>query len=185
MKPTLSLLHTGCTRTLDLAIQDERKRYAAERLDFHDHFDFTTVHGIQRALRGGPCLDKHFERSRADVVTALLEAQQESPHRLWELLLIQAFEQVLVRRRRAISREESVALDDAVLEAFLGSLHEIPYEVAVEDLKRHVLTTSRRALAKVMRDDLTEENGRMPLPPESGVVCLVEHDDESDPPEVA
>ena len=87
-----------------------------------------------------------------------------------------------MRRRRALWREEDVALDDAVFEAFLGAIQDIPCSVAEEDLKRHVLTTSRRALAKVMRDDFTEENGRMPLPPESGVVCLVEHDDESDPP---
>ena len=67
-----------------------------------------------------------------------------------------------------------------MLEAFLGAIQDIPCSVAEEDLKRHVLTTSRRALAELARGDFAEQSAHVPEAPESGVVCLVE-DDESEP----
>lgn len=46
-----SLMIPGFTRSLDSAIADQRVRHAAERLDFHAHFEFMTVEKLLRILR--------------------------------------------------------------------------------------------------------------------------------------
>lgn len=145
-----SLLHIGCTRILDNVILEQRIRYAAERDDFHTYFEFATVRDIQRILRGQtPREDVH--ESRRDTVIDLLCAQQRSPHTLWTLLLIQAFEDDLIARRRALSETEDVALDNLVLGTFIEALDAIPHLVEAEDLRRWVLHASRRALVRVAK----------------------------------
>jgi hypothetical protein len=134
-----SLLHLGCTRTLDLAIAQERVRYAAERTDFHDFFDCTTLAQIQRTLRGTPGGHAH-----SVVVNALLRAQRDSPHLLWTLLLLQAFEETLVLRRRALalSTDEDPELDAVVLESFLAALENMPDHLEGYRLRAYALKVS-------------------------------------------
>src|SRR5580692_8165000 len=97
-----SLLQTGCTRSLDATINNVRAAYAAERDDFHTYFSTETVRDIQRILRSGARPDERGDGCRG-VVLRLLDAQRRSPHTLWKLLLVQAFEPTLVKRRRARS----------------------------------------------------------------------------------
>jgi len=117
----LSLLHSGCTRVLDLAILEERVRYAQERVDYHELTRDRPVQAIQRILRDRNAPDRRFW-----VIADLLEAQRTNPHRLWELLLVQAFESTLVRRRLAVSVLPNAALAELVLHTFLEALQYPP-----------------------------------------------------------
>ena len=146
----LSLLHIGSTRVLDTAIVDERALYASERLDFHSFFEFRTVRDIQRVLRR-QARDANAAQDRLGVVRDLLDAQQQSPHRLWTLLLLQAFEPELLRRRREISLEEDVALDNVLVETFIEAVTDIPEGVCVVHLRAYVLRVSREKLSDAMR----------------------------------
>ena len=188
----LSLLHIGCTRVLDTAIADQRKRYAAERIDFHTYFPFKTIRDIQRILREPPSEDDYEyddeDEGSADrrsiAVQDLLRAQQESPHKLWTLLLVQAFEPLLIRRRRALSTEDDAVLDSLVAETFVNATQDIPYQVC--DPRPYVVDLSRRRLAKAMRQYRRKHATSVPAPSPSGVppvgVC---EDDDAMPPEVA
>lgn len=178
-----SLLHAGCTRPLDSAILAERVRYAAERLDFETFLPHRSIPEVLRILRGEPGRDS-LRSSRRDLVVDLLWAQQESPHRLWTLLLTQAFEDDLVKRRRALRGDEDPALDDLILGTFLGALEAIPCWVVAEDLRKHVLCVWQRALARALRDPQRPAARRVTAPPASGVDCVAQ-DDAADSSEVA
>jgi hypothetical protein len=149
----LSLILPGCTRSLDSAIADARVRHAAERLDFHAHFEFMTVDEIQRILRNEDRrhgLDEPRPR-RQDLIVDLLEAQQENPHRLWALLLVVAFERELVKRRRSLSAAPDVALDQLVVDTFIATVEDIPYALGTYELRAHVLRAWGTRLRKAMR----------------------------------
>jgi len=138
----ISFLSVGCTASLDSSIAEQRVRYAGERVDFHDYFDVLTVADIQRILRGGTALvDKYA--TRKEVVVRLLEAQRGSPHALWTLLLLQAFEAELVERRKALSTRESATLDSFLLLTFLDALQSIPSWLEEDEVRKHVLTESK------------------------------------------
>ena len=140
----LSPILPGCTLSLACAIADARIRHAAERLDFHAHFEFMTVDELQRVLRK--------KRTRRQELTVdLLEAQQEHPHPLWTLLLLVAFERELVRRRRSLSAAPDVALDHLVVDAFVATVEDIPYAIDPYELRAHVLRAWGGRLRKAMR----------------------------------
>ncbi len=144
------ILSKDCTRSLDVAIAEERVRYASERLDFHDFLWDMTVPQLQRIIRGeAPPPDD--EQTRQDVINDLFEAQQESPHRLGELLILQAVEPMLVKRRRALLPDDDPHLDEIVVSTFLAALEYIPMSVWYEDAQAYVLRVSRVALARKVR----------------------------------
>jgi hypothetical protein len=149
----LSPILPGCTRSLDSTIADQRVRHAAERLDFHAHFEFMTVDKIQRILRKKDrrhSLDEP-RRRRQELVVDLLAAQQEHPHMLWTLLLLVAFERDLVQRRRSLSAAVDAALDHLVVDAFVATVDDIPHAIGPYELRAHVLRAWRRRLRKAMR----------------------------------
>src|ERR1019366_6188555 len=84
-RPMPPLMIPGFTRSLDSAIADQRVRHAAERLDFHAHFELMTVEKLLRILRKEDRRDHPdaFCPRRQDLVVDLLDAQQEHPHGLW------------------------------------------------------------------------------------------------------
>ncbi len=145
----ISLLHTDCTRVLDGAVAQERVRYAAERLDFHFLVGSRTVREIHRILREEASSDEFVTRPK--MIAKLLRAQQASPHPLWTLLLTQAFESLLVRRRRALSAEDDASLDQIVVETFAGALEDIPHEIDFCELRTYVVARSRWRLARAIR----------------------------------
>lgn len=151
----LSPIVPGCTRSLDSAIAEARRLHAAERLDFHAHFEFMTVDEIQRILRREKNRrDRDLDEPRMprpEVIVELLDAQQSHPHRLWTLLLLVAFERELVRRRRSLSVAPDVALDDLVIDTFLATLDDLPQAISPYELRPHVLRASARRLRKAMR----------------------------------
>ena len=148
----LSPIIPGCTRSLDSAIADARIRHAAERLDFHAHFEFMTVSEIQRILRNEGRRDNLDEPRprRQDLIVDLLEAQQENPHGLWTLLLLVAFERELVKRRRSLSAAPDVALDHLVIDTFIAAASDLP-DADPYELRAHVLRAWGRRLRKAMR----------------------------------
>jgi hypothetical protein len=154
----LSPILPGCTRSLDSAIADARVRHAAERLDFHAHFEFMTVDEILRILRKK---DRRDTR-RQELLVDLLDAQQERPHTLWTLLLLVAFEPELVRRRRSLSAAPDVALDHLVVDTFVATVEDIPYAIDPSELRAHVLRAWGTRLRKAMRGQ--------PLPRTTAVV---------------
>ena len=162
-----SLMIPGFTRSLDSAIADQRVRHAAERLDFHAHFEFMTVEKLLRILRKEDRRDDVDERytRRQDLVVDLLEAQQERPHGLWTLLLLVAFERELVRRRRSLPAAPAVALDQLVVDTFVATIEDLPPAIGPYELRSHVLRAWGRRLRKAMR-------GR-PLPRTTTVVGCV------------
>ena len=115
------------------------------------------------------------------VVRELFDAQQESPHRLWTLLLLQAFEAELVLRRRAISTEEDIALDNVIVETFIDALSDIPQSVDDDDRRSYVLRLSRQKLRQAMRGNW---RGNLRLvtaaPPAPSAVTLATDDVDSD-----
>lgn len=116
----------------------------------------------------------------------LLYAQQESPHKLWTLLLVQAFEPLLIRRRRALSTEDDPVLDSLVAETFVHATQDIPYSLSASELRPYVVDASRRRLAKAIRQYRRKNKTSVPAPPPSGVALAGAHeDDDSMPPEVA
>ena len=125
MNLEICLLHEGCTRALDPLIAAARARYAAERLEFHWLFGRTTVTQMQRVLnaRSG---EQRESPERKWLVSRLLVAQRVDPHDLWVLLLVQAFEGALVRRRREVSGEEDAMADGFVMAVFVGALEYLP-----------------------------------------------------------
>ncbi len=137
------LAHERCTQALDLLISEERIRYASERVDFHVYFNSETVAQIQSVLRGPEC------PRRMIFVGLLLRAQKDSPHALWAMLLVQAFEPTLLARRRAIG-DPGPLVDDLVIEAFVAALKEIPVYLKGADIRDHVLETSRAALDEAL-----------------------------------
>lgn len=149
--PMNLLLIQDCTRSLDVAIAQERVRYASERVDFHEIFHDLTVPQVQEILRGESKSDK-LDTTRKEVVADLFHAQQHGPHRLWELLLLQAVEGTLVKRRRALSPADDPGLDDLVVGTFMASLENIPFSVWHEDALAYVLRVSRSALARKLRE---------------------------------
>ena len=157
----------GFTRSLDSAIADQRVRHAAERLDFHAHFEFMTVEKLLRILRKKDRRDDLDERytRRQDLVVDLLEAQQEHPHGLWTLLLLVAFERELVQRRRSLPAAPAVALDQLVVDTFVATLEDIPRAIDAYELRAHVLRAWGRRLRKAMR--------ARPLPRTTSVVGRV------------
>ena len=150
MHTVRSLLHIGCTRILDNVILDQRIRYAAERarlphlLRIRHRPRHPADPPRPDPARGLPRVAPRHRHRPA-------RAQQRSPHTLWTLLLIQAFEDDLIARRRALSETEDVALDNLVLGTFIEALDAIPHLVEAEDLRRWVLHASRRALVRVAK----------------------------------
>jgi len=143
----------GFTRSLDSAIADQRVRHAAERLDFHAHFELMTVEKLLRILRKEDRRDHldEFCPRRQDLVVDLLEAQQEHPHGLWTLLLLVAFERELVRRRRSLPAAPAVALDQLVVDTFVATIEDLPHAIGPYELRAHVLRAWDRRLRKAMR----------------------------------
>jgi hypothetical protein len=166
----ISPIQKGCTRVLDAEIAEQRRLYAAEREDFHSFFPEETVRNIQRILREKR---RRYEvpETRRNTVQELLHAQKTSPHTLWTLLLLQAFEGDLVRRRRALSTGEGAVLDHLVVETFLGALEDIPHSLYEEDIKSHVLKTWRKALDKEIRRQ-RRSAPKTPPPRPSGVTVI-------------
>jgi hypothetical protein len=152
-------LSKDCTRAFDAAIAEERVRYASERLDFHAFFWGTTVLQLQKVLRREEKLADP-DVPRKELVGDLFRAQQESPHRLWELLLLQLVEPTLVKRRRALSSTPDAHLDDLVVSTFLGALQNLPFAVCWDHMQEYVLRISRQALKR----RLQEERGDPPRP---------------------
>jgi hypothetical protein len=163
----ISPIQKGFTRVLDAAIAEERKQYALERNDFHSFFPEETVRDIQRILRERRPRSVP-PKTRGYTVQALLGAQRTRPHRLWRLLLLQAFERDLLRRRRALSQEASAVLDQLVVETFLGALEAMPYSLYEDDLRAYVLTASRKALDNAIGRKRTPAP-KAPPPPASRV----------------
>ena len=139
----ISFLSVGCTASLDSSIAEQRVRYAGERVDFHDYFDVLTVADIQCVLRGGKARVDEYA-TRRETVIDLLTAQRESPHALWTLLLLQAFEAELVSRRTELSTRQSVTLDSFVMITFLDAIQSIPSWMDDDALRAHVLTQSKQ-----------------------------------------
>ncbi len=137
--------NTASAADLDLAIVAERARYAAERCDYDACTAGTPVREILTALDRKPAA-----ATRRVLVDLLLDAQCTSPHRLWELLLVRAFQAELVRRRRAISVADDAEIDALVIETFLAAMVNPPWSVDLEGLAVYVLRTSRRALTKAL-----------------------------------
>ena len=181
----LSPLEPGCTRSLDSAIADQRHRYAAERVDFHTYFAFETVADIQHILRKEGRRDQddpHF-KTRRDVISDLLHAQRESPHELWTLLLLQAFETRLIQRRRALGAEEpDPSLDHLVVETFVRALQTLPHSLSSDELSWHVHRASRRQLADALRSRPRRSAPpqiAVTQPPPSAVACSDSDRDDS------
>ena len=175
----LSPILPGCTHSLDSAIADARLRHAAERLDFHAHFEFMTVDRIQRILRKKDRRDSSDEprTRRQDLVIDLLDAQQAHPHRLWTLLLLVAFERELVRRRRSLSAAPDVALDHLVVDTFVAVVEDLPHALGPYELRAHVVRAWGRRLRKATRGrPLPRTSQVVPAPPPSAVVCTGESD---------
>jgi hypothetical protein len=179
----LSPIVPGCTAALQSEIADQRARYAGERVDFHARFNAgfpesesgpVTVGLILRTLR---CAQQDEEGCRRHLVVDLLDAQQESPHRLWTLLLLVAFERDLVRRRRALSGAPDAALDQIVVDTFVAAVEDLPYSVSPDDLRAHVLRTWARGLRKALgvrklsRASRVSPVSPLTAPPPSGVAC--------------
>jgi hypothetical protein len=167
MTSSPSLLHG--TSFLDAAIAEQRARFAAERDDFHDFFDGKTVGGLQKILRTSPQRGPG-SKERTELVSDLLVAQRHRPHALWALLLVQAFESLLVRRRRALSRVEDAALDARVVETFVEALDDLPNSRDEETLVRFVVVASAAAL----KAGRPEGAAKSTLPPVSGLLCADE-----------
>ncbi len=181
---TLSLLHPGCTRSLDASIAQARARYAAERNDFHDYFFTGTIADIQRELRGEA---PSAELCEGRVLFRVFDAQRERPHQLWALLLVQAFETTLVRRRRMLGLHEDPTLDALVMETFLGALEDLPYSLDELELQTHIMEVSRIELARRLGRRTIKPC--VSVPPVSSVVCADEPSasdlDAASPTEVA
>jgi hypothetical protein len=146
------LLSSDCTRTLDVAIAEERVRYASERVDFHSFLGDVTVPALQKVLRRQAPLPDAYE-TRKELVGDLFHAQQQSPHRLWELLLLQVVEPTLVKRRQALSPADDPHLDALVVSTFVAALVNIPFAVSCDDARAYALRISRHALAKKLREE--------------------------------
>jgi hypothetical protein len=144
-------LSKDCTRTLDVAIAEERVRYASERLDFHSYFDCVTVTQLQNIIRR-ETKPTDPDETRKELIGDLFRAQQASPHRLWELLILQAVERALVKRRQALSPADDTHLDELVVSTFVAVLQSIPVSVWCEDVQGYVLRVSRSALARKLRE---------------------------------
>lgn len=142
------------TRTLDYDIHNARIRYAQERLEFHSFFTNLTVPQIQDILRT-PRTTLPLNDTRKQTVGRLFDAQQQDPHDLWTLLLVQACETQLVERRLAISKGEDERLDALVLETFLATLANLPWSIEREGLQSYALRASGAALRKALRTDTT------------------------------
>jgi hypothetical protein len=136
----------NCTRDLDSSIHEARLRYAQERDDFHSFFPNMTSVQIREMLRGLQRSDTHRE-----IVYWLFAAQQESPHDLWRLLLVQACEAELVARRRTVSNAADAQLDHLVFDTFIDALNDIPRDLETREVSAHVLRTSAHALTKALR----------------------------------
>jgi hypothetical protein len=150
----ITFVSKGCTHAVDEVISSARLRYAHEREDFHAFFPNMTTLEIRHMLRG-----QQRSETRRGIVLDLFAAQQESPHDLWALLLVQACEAKLVERRLAVSEDEDAQLDQLVFDTFVDALSETPCFLAVEDIQAHVLRTSAQALKKALR----REHGRSRL----------------------
>jgi hypothetical protein len=146
------ILSKDCTRTLDVAIAEERVRYASERIDFHSFFWDMTVPQLQKVIRREASPTNDF-LTRKERIADLFEAQQESPHRLWELLILQVVEATLVKRRQALSPADDPHLDELVVGTFVAALEHIPLSVWHEGAQAYVLRVSRRALARKLREE--------------------------------
>jgi hypothetical protein len=138
----------SCTHAVDEAISNARLRYAHEREDFHAFFPNMTTLEIRHMLRG-----QQRSEPRREIVVCLFEAQQQSPHELWTLLLVQACEAKLVERRLAISNAPDAQLDQLVFDTFVDALTDIPHHLEAPELQSHVLRTSAKALTKALRRD--------------------------------
>jgi hypothetical protein len=163
---TITFTTKGCTLALASDIHHARVRYAEERCDFHDFFDNLPVPRIQKILRGSIRPRTLLDR-RASVVTRLLRAHREAPHRLWELLLVEAFEGTLVARRAALSTAVDPALDAAAVDTFLAALVHIPFAIDDDALLSFVTDLSAHLFSVATRD----ERAASP-PPASGVSLL-------------
>ena len=148
------LLVQECTRALDPVIAEERVRHASERVDFHEYFPRITISQLQARLRGGrPTIDDG--RSRGDLLNALLVAQLESPHRLWELLILQVAESKLVKRRQRLGAPDDARIDALVVETFLDALQDLSVFLRGSG----GLSYAMRISGKTVRRKLREERG--------------------------
>ncbi len=147
------ILSKDCTRSLDVAIAEERVRYASERLDFHSFFWRTTVPELQKIIRRETEPPDPDEVTRKNLIDELFAAQQQGPHRLWELLILQVVEPALVKRRQALLPEDDPHLDELVVSTFVDALQYIPFSVWYEDAQSYVLRISRYALARKLRKE--------------------------------
>ncbi len=146
----ISVLFKDCTRTLDSDIQLARVRYALERLEFHSFFPHLTVRGIQNVLRA-PRTSVASADTRRDTVARLFDAQQQDPHDLWTLLLVQACEAQLVERRLALPRSGGTHLDSLVVDTFVAVLDNLPPSIEREDMQAYALRASKVALQDALR----------------------------------
>jgi hypothetical protein len=146
---TISFTTRGCTHVLDATIAEARQTYALERLDYHDYFDGVPVPRLQRLLRESlRSIDD--VAARRDKIETLLSAQRRSPHRLWELLLLQAFEKALVKRRRCIAAGPNAELDALIVKTFTKALENIPFSFDGPELHAYVLRRSLLALTAAL-----------------------------------
>jgi hypothetical protein len=136
----------------DVLIAQERMHYAAERLDFHDHFPEETVTDLLTILRSTAVRELRDERRRF-IVQELFCAQRAEPHRLWELLLLEAVTPKLRARREQLGHAEDARLDDLVIATFLDAVQDLPWTVYFEDLEKHALHQSRMALGRQLRKE--------------------------------
>jgi len=150
MTPLFSFLHSGCTQVLNATIAQERITYASQRIDFHTYFPFATLPDIQRILRNEKPRDDVREK-RQDIVLSLLRAHRRNPHRLWTLLLVQAFEPTLVLRRRGLGEDEDLQNDQLVFAAFLKALGSVRYDTPVRTLHRWVACAFAREITRQAR----------------------------------
>jgi hypothetical protein len=163
MLPSIDLLSNDSTRVLDATIADARVCYAQERVDFHAYFRVETLPELQRVLRGEQ-KETRGHKTRDEVVRRLLQAQRRSPHALWTLLLVQAFESTLVRRRRERTTRVDTAVDARIVGTFVDALVNLPYMFSPRELVTFVTRLSAHRLAGA-----TEHASEVPPPPLSGV----------------
>ncbi len=144
----ITFVSKGCTHAVDEAISSARLRYADERDDFHSFFPCMTTIQIRHMLHG-----QQRSEERREIVLGLFEAQQQSPHDLWTLLLVQACEAKLMERRLSISIAADRQLDQLVLDTFIEALNGMPDSLEVEEIQGYVLRASGQALRKALRKE--------------------------------
>jgi hypothetical protein len=132
---------------LDALIEQERARYATERLDFHDYFWADTVRDILRNLRRGEDVSGRDREEWSQTVVTLIEAHEQSPHDLWTLFLVAALSRPILRCRALLGSPENGSartLDGVVWRAFFETLETYPRNTTFEELPAIFIGSFRR-----------------------------------------